>query len=69
MRIEYDAGRNLVYVWFAEPGTRAARTEIVSPGPHVDFGENGTVVGIEVLEARDVLGKDSPMEFAVALTA
>lgn len=42
---------------------------MASPGVHMALAENGSVVGIEVLEARDVLGKDSPIEFAVAVSA
>jgi len=37
MRIDYDPVRDLLYVYFAEPATKAAETVTVTPGVHADF--------------------------------
>ncbi|RMG78781.1 MAG: DUF2283 domain-containing protein [Chloroflexi bacterium] len=55
MKIEYDPMRDLLYLWFATPGAKAARTETVSPGVHADFDRQGRIIGIEVLDASEVL--------------
>ena len=51
MKIEYDAFRDLLYLWFGTPGERAAKTETVMPGVHADFDRDGRLLGIEVLDA------------------
>ena len=56
MRIEYDAVRDLLYLWFGTPGQKAASTVTVTSGMHADFDAAGKLVGIEVLDASDVLG-------------
>ena len=56
MRIEYDPVRDLLYLWFGTPGQKAASTVTVTPGMHADFDAAGKLVGIEVLDASDVLG-------------
>jgi len=65
MKIEYDPERDLLYMWFAEPGEKAARTETITPGVHADFDREGRLVGIEVLDASDVLR--SKLSFEVTL--
>ena len=49
-RFGYDSVRDLLYIWFGSPGTKAARIETVEPGVHADFDRRG-VLGIEVLDA------------------
>ncbi len=66
MKIEYDSIRDLLYIWFATPGKKAARTETVTPGVHVDFDRRGRLVGIEVLDASEILHQK--VQFEVALT-
>ena len=66
MKVEYDPVRDLLYVWFAAPATQAARTETLAPGVNVDFDRDEHLVGIEVLDAREVLGPDLKVEFALA---
>jgi len=66
MKIEYDPMRDLLYIWFGVPGTRAARTETVVPGVHADFDREGKLLGIEVLDASDVL--QQKVQFEVTLT-
>jgi len=67
MKIEFDPSRDLMYVWFSEPGKKAARTETVAPGVHVDFDVQGRLIGIEVLDASAVL--QHKVQFEVSLTS
>jgi len=62
MRIEYDSARDLLYVWLGVPGTRAARTDTVAPGVHADFDAHGILIGLEVLDASQVLGQKGQFE-------
>ena len=65
MKVEYDSVRDLLYLWLGAEGTRAARTETVAPGVHADFDPEERLVGIEVLDASEVL--QQKMGFEVAL--
>lgn len=56
MRIEYDPARDLLYVWFSQKGVKAAQTITVAPGVHADFDSNQKLIGLEVLDAAQVLG-------------
>jgi uncharacterized protein YuzE len=56
VKIEYDPVRDLLYLWFGTPGEKAARTVTVVPGLHADFDTTGKLIGIEVLDASEVLG-------------
>lgn len=66
MKIEYDSVRDLLYVWFGVPGEKAARTETVAPGVHADFDREGRLIGLEVLDASEVL--QQKVQFEVTLT-
>ncbi len=66
MKIEYDSVRDLLYVWFGVPGEKAARTETVAPGVHADFDGQGRLIGLEVLDASEVLRQK--VQFEVTLT-
>ena len=65
MKVEFDPIRDLMYVWFDTPGQKAARTETVSPGVHADFDRQGRLIGIEVLDASEVL--QHRVQFEVSL--
>ncbi len=65
MRIEYDPARDLLYIWFSVVNTRAAQTTTVAPGVHADLDASGKLIGLEVLDATEVLGKK--VQFEVAL--
>jgi len=56
MRIDYDPVRDLLYVYFAEPTTKAAETVTITPGVHADFDREGKLIGIEVIDATEVIG-------------
>jgi uncharacterized protein YuzE len=66
MKIEYDSVRDLLYIWLGIPGEKAAKTETIVPGVHADFDREGRLVGIEVLDASEVLRQK--VQFEVALT-
>lgn len=66
MKIEYDPERDLLYIWLGAVGTKAAETVTVTPGVHADFDVRGKLVGLEVLDAREVLGQH--LQFEVALS-
>jgi len=66
MKIEYDSVRDLLYIWFGLPGEKAAKTETVVPGVHADFDRQGRLLGIEVLDASEVLRHR--VQFEVMLT-
>ncbi len=61
MRFEYDSVRDLLYIRFARVGDRAARTETIIPGVHADFDVAGKLMGIEVIDATELMG--STIEF------
>ena len=65
MKVEYDPTRDLLYLWLATPGTTAASTKVVSPGVHADFDGEDTLIGLEVLDASDVL--PDTLQFEVEL--
>ncbi len=55
MKFEYDPTRDLLYIYFAEPTARAAKTVIVEPGVHADFDSSGKLIGIEILDASEIM--------------
>jgi len=67
MRIEYDPERDLLYMWFGEVGTKAAQTITVAPGVYADFDARGRLLGLEVLDAMEVLGQKVQFEVALPL--
>lgn len=56
MKIDYDPVRDLLYVYFAEPDVKAAETITVTPGVHADFDREGKLIGIEVIDASEIVG-------------
>ena len=66
MKIEYDVTRDLLYIWLGIPGEKAARTETIVPGMHVDFDRQGRLIGIEILDASEVMREK--VQFEVSLT-
>jgi len=56
MRIEYDSKRDLLYIYFADLEAKAAKTVTVTPGFYADFDRSGKLIGIEILDASEVMG-------------
>jgi len=57
MKFEYDHIRDLLYIYFGKPGTTVAKTSTVAPGIHIDIDKNGNLLGIEILDASEVMGE------------
>ncbi len=58
MKIEYDPSRDLLYVYFAEPTKKVAQTKTIMPGVHADFDKSGKIMGIEVIDASEIIGDE-----------
>jgi hypothetical protein len=54
------------YKSLREELVKAAHTETVMPGMHADFDRDGKLLGLEVLDASDVL--QQKVQFEVTLT-
>ena len=66
MKIKYDPVRDLLYISFGMDSARkAAETVTISPGVHADLDTRGKLIGIEVIDASEVLGER--VEFGVEL--
>lgn len=63
MKIDYDPARDLLYIYFADPSTKAAETITITPGVHADFDRNKKLIGIEVLDASEIM--DRKIEFGL----
>ena len=69
MRIEYDPARDLLYLYFASPEARATETLTVAPGVHADFGRDGRLVGIEVIDASEIMGAEIEVKLPTTIAA
>ena len=65
MKIEYDPQHDLVYLWLGTPGQKAATTVTVVPGLFADLDATGKLIGIEILDASEVL--EGKVQFEVEL--
>jgi len=65
MKIEYDSERDLLYIWFSSDGIKSAQTVTVVPGVYADIDASGKLIGLEVIDAKEVLG--NKLQFEVAL--
>ena len=63
MKLEYDPVRDLLYIYFAEAFVKEAKTVTVVPGVHADFNAEGKLIGIEVIDASEIMGKK--IEFTI----
>ena len=57
MKIEYDPERDLLYIYFADVEKKSAETVTIRPGVHADFDKDGKLIGIEVIDASELMGK------------
>ena len=65
MKIEYDPTRDLLYIWFSMVSAKSAQTITIVPGIHADLDASGKLIGLEVLDAAEVLGEK--LQFEVSL--
>jgi len=63
MKIKFDTIRDLLYISFASSKTRAFKTIPIQPGVFADFGRDGKVIGIEILDASRILGNNREISF------
>ncbi|MDR4498266.1 MAG: DUF2283 domain-containing protein [Candidatus Scalindua sp.] len=57
MKIEYDPERDLLYLFFAASDKKSAETVTIKPGVHADFDKEGKLIGIEIIDASEIMGK------------
>ncbi len=67
MKIEYDPIRDLLYVYFAKIEVKAAETVTVNPDVHADFDHQGKLIGIEVIDASEIIGGKIEFELSKAI--
>ncbi len=67
MKIEFDPVRDLLYLYFSESGAKVVETKTISPGIHADFSGDGKLMGIEIIDASEIIGRK--IEFAFPETA
>ncbi|MEK7395586.1 MAG: DUF2283 domain-containing protein [Candidatus Poribacteria bacterium] len=65
MKIEYDSERDLIYIWFGADGIKSAQTVTIVPGVHADIDASGKLIGLEILDAKEILG--NKVQFEVSL--
>ena len=63
MKVEYDPTRDILYIYLSEPTAKAAKTITGVPGVHADFSAEGKLIGIEVIDASEMVG--NKIEFAL----
>ena len=63
MKIKLDTSHDLLYISFASSKIRAFKTISVQPGVFADFGRDGNVIGIEILDASRILGNNREISF------
>jgi len=62
VKIEYDPERDLLYMYFADPEKKSAETVTIKPGVYADFDKDGKLIGIEVIDAKEILGRKIEFE-------
>lgn len=51
----YDDEADAIAVWFAPDGVRSVESEEVAPGVVLDYDEAGRVIGVELLNVRELV--------------
>lgn len=64
MKIEYDKQTDTVTIQLRE--TRIKESDEIRPGVIADFGYDGGLVSIEIMQASRVVEKAGEVQFAVA---
>ncbi|MCK9463547.1 MAG: DUF2283 domain-containing protein [Proteobacteria bacterium] len=63
MRIQYDVGTDSLTITLSDKQIR--ESDEIRPGVIADFGPNGAVVRLEILNASTVVDNAREMQFAV----
>jgi len=58
MKITYDPDVDVMYIEFRSVGREGVETQEAAEGVHLDFGADGKLVGIELLDASSLSGAD-----------
>lgn len=69
MKIEYDPGKDLLYIYFDKPEKKSAETVTIKPGVYADFDKDGKLIGIEVIDAKEIMGRKIEFELPELLVA
>jgi len=64
MVIKYDKESDIIYIQFSEK--KVFESDEDKPGIILDYGENGEIVGIEVLEASKKTSQPNGISYEVA---
>lgn len=64
MKVSYDKEVNVLRVLFSDRAI--AESDEVSPGLIVDYAEDGSVVGVEVLDAASIVSQPNVVELQAA---
>ncbi len=56
MKIEYSKDIDALYVYFREK--TVARSKEIEEGVTIDLGDDGHIIGVEILDATQRLGRD-----------
>jgi len=64
MVIKYDKESDIIYIQFSEK--KVVESDEDKPGIIFDYGENGEIVGIEVLEASKKISQPNGISYEVA---
>ena len=68
MKIEYDPDRDLLYLLFSGENVKAAETETIKPGVLADFDKDGILIGIEIIDASEIIGKNIEIKLPKVVT-
>jgi len=64
MKVKYDKEVDVLYITFSQDPIKESDEE--KPGIILDFAENGSIVGIEVLNASKQMPNPTKVEYEVA---
>ena len=64
MKVKYDKEVDILYIVFSE--NKVAESDEEKPGIILDYDSDGSVVGIEILEASKKMNNPTKVEYEVA---
>ena len=64
MKVKYDKETDVLYIGFSDAKVQESDEE--KPGIILDFSANGSIVGIEILDASKKVEDPSKVEYEVA---
>ena len=69
MKIEYDPDRDLLYLLFSKEHKKAVDTKTIKPGVLADFDKDGKLIGIEIIDASEIIDKRIEFELPKIVAA